>query len=107
MSEYVMVPKEPTEEMLDAGAFSYKNDGDWNDIFRAMLAAAPKPPILKAEEVKNVGFYWWCGQTDTATLWEPVMIYRCVAGALLAQTIGYEGSIPLKGQYIGPIKPEV
>ena len=36
-----LVPVEPTEEMLDAGYFT--NHGANRGIYRAMLAAAPKP----------------------------------------------------------------
>ena len=44
-----LVPIEPTEEMIDAGWID-KEDVDPDDIYGAMLAAAPLPPALEARE---------------------------------------------------------
>ena len=40
--DWVMVPREPTEAMIEAGWID-KEDVDPDDIYCAMIAAAPKP----------------------------------------------------------------
>ena len=60
MDDYVMVPREPTEEMVLNGVKAFQHSysetnvlEDWKDCYRAMIAMAP--PIHKRE---------WVGLTD-------------------------------------------
>jgi hypothetical protein len=51
MTEFVLVPKEPTEEMLAAGfARSRRTCGG---IWEAMLSASPTPPEAQVESVRE------------------------------------------------------
>ena len=65
------------------------------DALKSELAALKAPPkILKAEEVKEPGCYWWRREENTD--WSVQNVYLPGAGKLLV------------GQFIGPIpKPEV
>jgi hypothetical protein len=47
-TEWVMVPKEPTQEMITAGVH-HDNMGDMAGRYRAMLSAAPPPPVTTRE----------------------------------------------------------
>ena len=69
--------------------------GKENCDLKAELAALKAPPkILKAEEVKEPGCYWWRREENTD--WSVQNVYLPGAGKLLV------------GQFIGPIpKPEV
>ncbi len=60
-------------------------------ILKAELAALKAPPkILKAEEVKEPGCYWWRREENTD--WSVQNVYLPGAGKLLV------------GQFIGPLK---
>jgi len=65
MTEWVMVPREPTAEMMQAGCKSYwgclptawqrRHDKEWAELWRAMLDAAPAAP-QQAEPVAWMKF---------------------------------------------------
>ena len=40
---FVLVPKEPDDAMIEAGAASYRKQNGWLDVWDEMLAAVPKP----------------------------------------------------------------
>ena len=50
MSEWKLVPVEPTPEMLDAVSWP----GIANFTYSAMLEAAPQPPVLSDERVLEI-----------------------------------------------------
>ena len=68
-----------------------RNNGPIKHAWEAELAALKAPPkILKAEEVKEPGCYWWRREENTD--WSVQNVYLPGAGKLLV------------GQFIGPIK---
>ena len=49
-----IVPKEPAKEMCEAGGKEHRiSDGQIYYTYKAMLQAAPKPPIVDDELVKD------------------------------------------------------
>ena len=108
MSEYVMVPKVVSTEMIEAGyAVVYDTEANQRclcvaEIYEAMLAAAPKPTVLKAEEVYWQGLYLW--RPPWHLTYEPVVITKDARRHVLQMiALDHSEKRPLIGQYIGPI----
>lgn len=65
---YVLVPVEPTEEMLQAGRMQYEKWGSVHAGYKAMLAAAPTPPSTEwidvSKQLPTNGDEVLCALTD-------------------------------------------
>lgn len=52
--DFVCVPREPTEDMMNAGLYQASHDAQWADVYsswRDMLAAAPSTHVAVPTEV--------------------------------------------------------
>lgn len=58
MSEWKMVPVEPTDEMSYTGATAMHNGQNAADVYRALLAAAPAPAFDEAAERAACTIAW-------------------------------------------------
>ena len=115
MTDWIMVPKEPTIEMVRAGIdgaepFSSGRVGESAiaSAYDAMIAAAPKPKVLDASEVTEPGVYW---RRNSGGEWLCALVAYFEDDAeceLRMFCVGLDRPYPLEGQFIGPLpKPEV
>lgn len=75
VGEWVLVPREPTKEMIDAGLKrNRQNPHPWCPaVYRAMIAASPTPPAPGAEHVPVA---WQNGERELAHRWAASLLAK-------------------------------